>query len=164
MYRQEKLARLLKDDDIATLSASTVGRMLHDLKKRGGLTNPVKLSLNGRTGNLIEQKPRKYRSKLRSKGYEGQLVKADTIVRFTSGIKRYILTGIDCETEFAFAYGYTSHASKHAADFMRTFKEVAPLSLTHIQTDNGSELPTILGSTARTLALSISMLIQDRRR
>ena len=56
-----------------------------------------------------------------------------------NGIKRYILTGIDCETEFAFAYAYVSHASKYAADFMSTFKKVAPITLTHIQTDNGSE-------------------------
>jgi transposase InsO family protein len=136
---KEKLARLLKDDGIATLSSSTVGRMLGDMKRRGILSNPSRLTLNGRTGNLIERKPRKYRQKLRSAGHGGQLAKADTIVRFTNGIKRYILTGIDCETEFAFAYGYASHASIHAADFMKTFKEVAPLSLTHIQTDNGSE-------------------------
>ena len=136
---KEKLAVLLREDGIAVLSASTVGRMLGDLKRRGKLPDPVRLSLSGKTGKLIERKPRKQRKKLRSKGHAGGLVKADTVVRFTNGIKRYILTAIDCETKFAFAYGYTSHGSQHAADFMRTFKEVAPVSLTHIQTDNGSE-------------------------
>ncbi len=52
---------------------------------------------------MIEKKPRKIREKLRSKRHIGQLAKADTI-RFTDGIKRYILTGIDLETKFAFAY------------------------------------------------------------
>ena len=136
---KEMLAVLLKEDGVANLSASTVGRILHDMKKKRILPNPVKLSLSARTGRLIERKPRKPRKKLRSKYNEGGLVKADTIVRFTNGIKRYILTAIDLESEFAFAYAYTSHASSHAADFMRTFKEVAPVSLTHIQTDNGSE-------------------------
>ena len=136
---KEKLARLLKDDKIAAISASTVGRMLCDLKQQGMLPDPVRLSLYGTTGRLIERKPKVYRKKLRSKGHEGALVKADTIVRFTNGVKRYILTAIDLESEFAFAYAYTSHASLHAADFMRTFKHVAPLSLTHVQTDNGSE-------------------------
>lgn len=136
---KEKLAKLLRDDGIANLSDSTVGRILGDLKKQGKLPDPVRLSLNGKTGNLIEQKPKPYKKKLRSKGYEGALVKADTIVRFTNGVKRYILTAIDLESEFAFAYAYTSHASHHAADFMRTFKDVAPVSLTHVQTDNGSE-------------------------
>lgn len=136
---KEKLAQLLKDDGIVVLSDSTVGRMIGDLKIQGKLPNPRRLSFHGKTGNLIERKPKQYRKKQRSKGYEGSLVKADTIIRFTNGIKRYILTAIDLESEFAFAYGYRSHASNHAADFMQTFKKVAPISLTHIQTDNGSE-------------------------
>lgn len=136
---KEKLARLLKEDGIGVYSPSTVGRMISDLKRQGNLPDPIKYSLNGKTGNLIEKKPRKSRGKLRSKGHIGQLAKADTIVRFTNGIKRYILTGIDLETEFAFAYAYTSHSSKATADFLKTFKQVAPLSLTHVQTDNGSE-------------------------
>lgn len=113
--------------------------MLDDLKKRGRLPDPTRLSLSGKTGRLIERTPHQSTPKLRSAGHAGALAKADTIVRFTNGIKRYILTGIDLETKFAFAYGYTSHASKTAADFMRTFKAVAPISLTHVQTDNGSE-------------------------
>lgn len=136
---KEKLSKLLADDHIAIISPSTVGRMLDDLKKRGKLPNPVKYSLNGRTGRMIEKKPRKPKKKLRSKDHQGGLVKADTVVRFTDGIKRYILTAIDLESEFAFAYAYPSHASSHAADFMKTFKHVAPISLTHVQTDNGSE-------------------------
>ncbi len=136
---KEKLARLLKEDKIGIYSPSTVGRMLGDLKKRGELANTVKYSLSGKTGKMIEKKLRESKPKLRSKGHAGQLAKADTIVRFTNGIKRYILTGIDCESEFAFAYAYVSHSSKTATDFMRNFKNAAPLSLTHVQTDNGSE-------------------------
>lgn len=136
---KEKLAKLLKEDCIGIYSPSTVGRMIGDLKKQGKLPDPVRYSLNGRTGNLIEKKPHASRKKLRSKGHTGQLAKADTVIRFTNGIKRYVLTGIDCESEFAFAYGYVSYSSKAAADFIRTFKHVAPLSLTHVQTDNGSE-------------------------
>lgn len=136
---KEKLAKLLGDDGIAVISSSTVGRMLGDLKRRGALPNPKRYSWNGKTDAFIERTPRKPRKKLRSKEYAGSLVKADTIVRFTNGIKRYILTGIDLETKFAFAYAYPSHTSKSAADFMRIFKEVAPVSLTHVQTDNGSE-------------------------
>lgn len=136
---KEKIAVLLKEDGIATLSPSTIGRMLGDMKQKGILPNTVKFTLNGRTGNLIERKPKKSKKKLRSAGHAGQLAKADTVVRFTNGVKRYILTAIDCETKFTFAYGYVSHALIHAADFMRTFKDVAPISLTHVQTDNGSE-------------------------
>lgn len=134
-----KLATLIREDAVGTQSASTVGRILSDLKRQGKLRNPKKLSFHGKTGRLIERIPRKIRKKLRSKNHTGALAKADTIIRFTNGVKRYILTGIDLETEFAFAYAYTSHSSKTAAEFMDTFKQVAPLSLTHVQTDNGSE-------------------------
>lgn len=136
---KEKLSKLVREDGLGTQSVSTLGRMLSDLKKKGKLSDPVKYSLYAKTGKLIEKKPQKPRKKLRSKGWEGKLAKADTIVRFTNGVKRYILTAIDLESKFAFAYGYTSHKSASAADFMAVFKEVAPLSLEAVQTDNGSE-------------------------
>lgn len=136
---KEKLAVLIKEDGIGTYSSSTIGRMLGDMKRAGQLPNPRTLSFSGKTGRLNEQIAKQYKKKLRSKGHDGALVKADTVVRFTNGIKRYILTAIDQETKFAFAYGYASHGSQNAVDFMRTFKDAAPISLTHVQTDNGSE-------------------------
>jgi len=136
---KDKLAVLLKQDGVAHLSASTVGRMLNDLKKQGVLAKYTKLSVSGKTGRLIERKPRVIKKKLRSKGHEGCLVKADSVVRFTNGIKRYIVTAIDKESKFAFAYAYKNHSSDATTDFMKKFKSVAPVSLTHIQTDNGGE-------------------------
>lgn len=135
---KDKLSVLMKQDGIANLSASTVGRILNDLKKQGILKKRVKLSYYAKTDSHHEKMKLK-RKKLRSKGHDGGLVKADSIVRFTDGIKRYIVTAIDIETKFAFAYAYTNHSSKGTTDFMEKFKSVAPISLTHIQTDNGSE-------------------------
>ena len=43
------------------------------------------------------------------------------------------------KSEFAFAYAYTSHSSKAAADFFQKFQSVAPFTIKRIQTDNGSE-------------------------
>lgn len=136
---KDKLAVMLKEERIATLSASTVGRMLADLKKQGVLPDPVRLSLSGRTGRLIERHAAPRRKKLRSKEHQGGLVKADTIVRFTNGIKRYVVTAIDRESKFAFAYGYTGNSSRSAADFLGTFQRISPLSVRHVQTDNGAE-------------------------
>lgn len=136
---KEKLAKLLKDDGIAILSPSTVGRMLGDLRRKGVLPDPKKLTLDAKRDRLIERKPQKPRKKLRSAGWEGKLVKADTIVRFKDGVKRYILTALDLESEFAFAYAYPSHTSRTAADFMKLFQSVAPVELAAVQTDNGSE-------------------------
>ncbi|MBU6431469.1 DDE-type integrase/transposase/recombinase, partial [Patescibacteria group bacterium] len=136
---KDKLAVLMKEDGIADLSASTVGRMLNDLKKQGALPHKTKLSLYGKTGKLIERKPKKIKKKLRSYGHTGGLAKADTIVRSANGIKRYVVTAIDKESKFSFAYAYKSHSSAQTVDFMKKFQSVAPMSLTHVQTDNGSE-------------------------
>ena len=136
---KDKLSMLMKEDNIANLSASTVGRILNDMKRQGFLPNKTRIYLSGKTGRLIERKSRNVKRKLRSKGHRGALVKADSIVRFQNGIKRYILTAIDIEAKFAFAYAYKNHSSLSATDFMKKFKNVAPVSLTHVQTDNGSE-------------------------
>lgn len=136
---KEKLGKMIRDEGIADISDSTVGRIINDLKKRNKLPDPVRLSLYARSGRLHERKPPKKRKKLRSKGHQGGLVKADTVVRFTNGIKRYVITAIDRESKFSFAYACKSHSSRATADFMATLKQVAPISLTHVQTDNGSE-------------------------
>ena len=135
---KNKLAELLREDKVANLSASTVGRMLLDLKKQGKLPSYTKLSFQAKTGRLTEPGIKQYRVKLRSKRHEGALVKADTIVRFKDGLKRYIVTALDTEKKFGFAYAYKSHTSAAATDFMEKFKQVAPLELEAVQTDNGS--------------------------
>jgi transposase InsO family protein len=135
---KEKLATLIKEDKLGVYSASTVGRMLKDLKHQGVLPDPRPLSFHGTTGTHHERQKSR-RKKKRSHHHKGALAKADTVVRFIDGLKRYLVTGIDTETKFAFAYAYTSHSSKAAADFMCLFKKVAPIAITHVQTDNGSE-------------------------
>jgi len=135
---KDKLSVLMMEDKVAVLSSSTVGRMLNDLKKQKILPNPKYISYHAKTYTFHEKMKLK-RKKLRSKGHTEGLVKADSIVRFTNGIKRYIVTAIDKETKFAFAYAYKNHSSDATTDFMKKFKRVAPVSLTHVQTDNGSE-------------------------
>jgi len=135
---KDKLSVLMSEDKVAHLSPSTVGRMLDDLKKQKILPNPKHISYHAKTDRFHEKTKIK-RKKLRSKDHTGGLVKADSIVRFTNGIKRYIVTAIDKKTKFAFAYAYKNHSSDAATDFMKKFKHVAPVSLTHVQTDNGSE-------------------------
>jgi len=83
---KDKLAVLMKEDHVADLSASTVGRILTDMKKKGLLPKQTKLSYYAKSDTLREKTVIK-RKKLRSKGHESGLVKADSIVRFHNGIK-----------------------------------------------------------------------------
>lgn len=146
-YGKEKLADDLKPfcrkHGLTPPSASTVGRILTDLKATGRLPRRQKLSMYGSTGRLIKRKPPKKRAKQRRNGYQphqaGDLVEIDTIVKYIDGVKRYILTAIDVYSSYAFAYAYKSHSSRAARDFMQKLEYVTPFSIRHIQTDNGSE-------------------------
>jgi len=140
---KKKLAVLLKEDFGITCSESKVGRILTDLKRRGRLSVPVKVSMYARTGNVTERKPVRKRKKLRRKSYTpekaGDLVQIDTVVKFVNGVRRFILTAIDVESDFAFAFAYKNLSSATARDFMRKLENVAPFTITHVQTDNGLE-------------------------
>jgi len=128
---------------VKTISESTVGRIIHDLKEKGRLPKSNKITINARFDKLVvrEQKPRK--KKTRRKGFlpqkPGDLIQMDTVSIFTDGIKRYIFTAIDISTRFTFAYAYKSNSSTHGSDFLDKFLKVAPFAIRRVQTDNGSE-------------------------
>jgi putative transposase len=143
---KDKLAELLKSDCLAWQikrpSASTVGRIMAELKQRNLLPKYFRISLSAKTGRMIE-KTKVKRKKLRRGGYmpqtAGSLVQIDTVVKFINGLRRFIVTAIDVKSDFAFAYGYLSLSSATATDFMIKLERVAPFKITHVQTDNGLE-------------------------
>ena len=143
---KKKLTPLLKVKCIAwgihAPKESTVGRIIKDLKERGLLPQYNDLSLNGKTGRLHVKNTKK-RKKLRRNGHKakspGSLVELDTIVIYVNGVRRYILTAIDLYTRTAYAKVYTSPNSINAKDFFQELEKVLPFTITHIQTDNGSE-------------------------
>lgn len=128
---------------IASISESTVGRLIKELKEKNLIPNlSSKLSYNARQDKFI-LKTRKKRKKLRRKGYHpqkpGDLVQLDSITLFLCGVKRYLLTAIDVKTGFGFAYAYKSLSSLKAADFIQKLQTVAPFKVERVQTDNGGE-------------------------
>jgi transposase InsO family protein len=149
---KDKLHALLIQEDY-TDSVSTIGRILCDLKKQGRLPTKAKVSVSGKTGRIIERKPKKQRPKLR-RPQSVRVLELDTIVRFIDGTKRYILTAVDTKTRTAFAGAYTNHGSASASDFLKRCLEVIPDCPTHIQTDNGSEFALYFRDTATRLNLT----------
>jgi putative transposase len=147
---KEKLKPLLdahcREQATKTLSISTIGRLISDLKKKGKLPQNKKLSYYARSDSFTERNKLK-RKKIRRKDYipehAGDLVQVDTIIKFINGIKRYVVTAIDLKSEFGFAYAYTNHSSKSTADFFQKFQSVAPFQIKRIQTDNGSEFDNL---------------------
>ena len=139
---KKKLTVLLLEDTGMKYSESKIGRILVDLKKRNLLPSYTKVSMYARTGNVKERIIKK-RKKIRRKDYNpdkaGDLVQVDTVVKFVNGVRRFIMTAIDVESDFAFAYGYKNLSSSTGRNFLQKLREVAPFEITHIQTDNGLE-------------------------
>ena len=141
---KEKLAVLLKDEKNIQLSDSTVGRIIADLKKRGLVRSYTRISLYGKTGRVIARKEPHRKPKQRvPKDFRpekaGDLIEIDAIILIQDGTRRYILTAIDRESDFAFAYAYKTLSSTMARDFLGKLLKVAPFVIRRIQTDNGSE-------------------------
>lgn len=130
--------------DIQSVSESTIGRIIKELKEKNVLpeTN-TKITINGKTGELKEREKPKKQRKLRRNGYipssPGDLLQIDTIEIFKDGLKRYVITAYDIVTAFSFAYAYKSANSFNAKDFMQKLLYIAPFPIKRIQTDNGSE-------------------------
>lgn len=122
---------------LAHISESKAGRILANLKTRGLLPQYKKVSVQGGTGRMHERIRPQTRKIRRPKAKRG--LEIDTVVRFIGGTKRYIYTAINLEDRFAFGGAYTRHSSETAANFLKQLIEVAPFTITEIQTDNGSE-------------------------
>ena len=86
-----------------------------------------------KTGIFRDRIVRK-RKKLRRKDYHpekaGDLVQVDTVVKFINGIRRFIMTAIDVESDFAFAYGYTHLSSATGRDFLKKLRDSFIINLT----------------------------------
>jgi transposase InsO family protein len=136
------LDKFCEQNNIKTISVSTIGRVLGDLKKKNKIPQNKSLSYFAKSDRFYEFNKKK-RKKIRRKNYQpeqaGDLVQVDTVVKFINGIRRYVVTAIDLKSEFAFAYAYTRHSSESARDFFQKLQSVAPFTIKRIQTDNGSE-------------------------
>lgn len=132
---KDKIKPLLDDfcreNNLECISASTIGKII----KRNNWFFYLYDRMKAKRGHR--------QTKKRIFGYEvkelGDLVQLDAIVKFESGIRRYIITAIETKSKFSFAYSYKHLSSKSAADFISKFIRVAPFSIKAIQTDNGSE-------------------------
>lgn len=133
-----------KDIGIETVSESTVGRIIKELKEKGKIPNyRLTTTINGRTGELRFRGVKPSEKKLRIGKYKpekpGDLIQIDAIEIFINSLKRYIVTAIDVKTKFAFAYSYKTLSSNSAKDFIKKLQEIAPFEIKRIQTDNGKE-------------------------
>jgi len=124
-----------RKEKLSIISASTIGRII---KEKRIYHHRQKISHYGRI--KIQKRAKKLR---KPKDYQaqdmGDLIEIDTIVKFSFGIKRYIITAVDTHTRYTFAWSYKRANSRNAQDFFTKITQAFPYSIRRVQTDNGSE-------------------------
>ena len=133
-YGKEKLKVLYQRQYDKVISSWKVQRVI---EKHNLYYSPIK-TLKLRAKRKRSQ-PKKRITELKKEKRKGFLVAIDTIVIHWAGLKRYILTGIDCHSKIAFARMYPGKHSKYAADFLKRMYYLLDGKIENIQTDNGSE-------------------------
>lgn len=137
---EKKLYPLLKDycDRISLPcpKPATIGNIIKD--KGGMRTAPQRITGTGKV------KPYKRQKVLRKPknvpiNEPRALVALDTVEYQLNGTRRYIITGEDIYSRFAFAWSTKSHASKAAKEFFALWIQVFPYQTYFVLTDNGSE-------------------------
>ena len=123
-------------------SASTVGRIIRNMRELGRLASRQRIVVNGVTGKL-HVVSRKKKKKLRRNGYKpkkpGDLVQMDGVIAYCYGKRRYILNAIDYVSEKAISIALVSGKSYHTAEVLKRIDQLFGFKVKHIQTDNGSE-------------------------
>jgi transposase InsO family protein len=139
-WGKDKLVVLLRREGIK-ISASTVGRVIHRLKKRGLLIEPVNAALAKRS----RKRGWKPRYAIRKpKGYKiqgpGDLVEVDTLkVTLIPNEIRYQFSARDVVVKFDGLRAYKSQTSMKAAHFLQYLQKKFPFKIKAIQIDGGSE-------------------------
>lgn len=133
-YGKEKLKVLYLRQYGGIISSWKIQRVIEKHKLYYNPRKTEKLRVKRR-----RNQPKKRITELKRERRHGFLVQCDVVSLFASGLKRYIITGIDHYSKIAFARMYQSKHSRHAADFLQRLHYLLEGKIENIQTDNGSE-------------------------
>lgn len=129
------LDRFCIENNLNPISASTIGRII---KEKKIYHHRQKLTYFGK------EKPIQRKKKLRKpKDFvatkPGDLIEIDTIVKYLLDVKRYVVTAVDVNNRYTFAWEYKRANSSNTKDFFTKLEYIFPHKIKAIQTDNGSE-------------------------
>ena len=129
-------------NNLDKISESSIGRIIKRLKNSGKIPTYKRISYFANYDKFRDY-ANFSKQKLRRAGYypklPGELVQIDCVIKVKNGVRRYIVSAIDYVSSFAYSYAYKSLSSAVTSDFMDKLILVAPFTISHIQTDNGSE-------------------------
>jgi transposase InsO family protein len=136
-WGKDKLVVLLREQGYKS-SASTVGRVLWYLKRRGVLVEPVR-----RTISAVKRVKRPYAIR-KPKDYKvlgaGDLVEVDTLgVRPLPGVMLKQFTGRDVISRWDVVEARSRATAHTAMEFIETLQKRMPFAVKAVQVDGGSE-------------------------
>jgi len=140
---KEKIKPLLDEYclkvNISSISTSTIGKVV----KRHNLFFASQGRIYHNPASLWAQKRLKRKKRLRvrycPKPKDFGHFQLDSTVKFSQGLKRYLITAIDIKLKFSFSFCYKGLNSLNGKDFIKKLETVYPLAIKSIQTDNGLE-------------------------
>jgi len=125
-----------KENNLNNISVSTIGRIIKD---KNIYHHKQKIYHNGRIKVITRNNNKLRKPKDYNIEHPGDLVQIDTVIRFVNGVRRYIITAIDVNLRYGFAFTYNNHSSIKSKDFVNKLINTFPFKIKAIQTDNGSE-------------------------
>ena len=114
------LDKFCERNNLPIYSESKIGRII---KEKKIYHHRQEISHNGEI-KIISQQKKLRKPKELIVNDPGDLIEVDTVVRFISGLKRYIITAIDTFGRPAFAYTYNRAGSANVRDFFQKLEEV----------------------------------------
>ncbi len=156
-WGKDKLAVLLEEKGFSC-SASTVGRIIHRLKERGVLKEPVSNHISARK----RQRQRSYALR-KPKDYKvvqpGELVQLDTLdIRPLPGVVIKHFTAHDVISRWSTVSVYSRATANTATDFLDTLEKRMPFLVNAIQVDGGAEFEAIFEEECRRRGIKLFIL------
>ena len=156
-WGKEKLARLLQKQGYQ-VSVSMVGRILHRLKERGVLkepiTNYVSAGKRQRHRPYAQRKPKDYQAR-----QEGDLVELDTLdIRPLPNVKFKHFTAHDVVSRWNVVGVYNRATASNAAHFLDALEKRMPFLVKAIQVDGGSEFQDVFESVCQRRGIKLFVL------
>jgi putative transposase len=156
-WGKDKIARLLRNQGWE-VSTSMVGRILSDLKRRGVLRLPLRLSLSARK----RAAPRPYatrKPKTWSVMEPGDLIQFDTQKQTPEpGITIHHFGARDTVSRWDVVGVYSRATARNGRDFLRQVLERMPFPVKAVQIDGGSEFKAEFEEACAALALPLFVL------
>lgn len=155
-WGKDKLAVVLRRDGLA-LSASMIGRILADLKRRGVLIEPKPARLRPKSRHArpyAVRKPKEYTA-----AAPGALVQVDTMhLTPLPGVERRHFTAVDVVSRWSVAGVRARATAAAAAAFLEELQARMPFPLRAIQVDGGSEFMAEFEAACREQGVALFVL------